>query len=89
MTEEQMNRLESTIKNWLNKGAQCNSSLQPYTRSLYPTYNPGIRTKRSDRNRNSSKSNTNKKSKHHHPIRSNQSSMIEMCEDFLRNNRKL
>jgi hypothetical protein len=85
MTEEQMNRLESIIKNWLNNGAQCNSSLKPYKRSLYPTYNPGIRTKRTDRSRNHNlhKSKTNKKSN------PSQSTMIQICEDFLRNNRKL
>jgi hypothetical protein len=75
MTEEQMKRLESIIKNWLNNGAQCNSSLKPYTRSIYPTYNPGIRSK----NRRSNKLKTTKKS--------NRNSMIQMCEDFLRNNR--
>ena len=69
MTEEQIKRLESIIKNWLNNGAQCNSSLEPYTRSLYPTYNPGIRT----RNRRSNKRRT-------------RNSLIEICEDFLRNN---
>jgi hypothetical protein len=69
MTSEQMKRLESIIKNWLNNGAQCNSSLEPYTRSLYPTYNPGTRT----RTRRSNKRKTH-------------NSMIEMCEDFLRNN---
>lgn len=74
-----MNRLESIIKNWLNNGAQCNSSLKPYTRSLYPTYNPGIRTKRINQSQKR-KSKINKKS--------NQSSMIQMCEDFLRKNRK-
>jgi hypothetical protein len=83
MTEEQINHLESIIKNWLNNGAHCISSLKPYTRSLYPTYNPGIRTKQVDRSRNRSsyKSKTNKKS--------SQNTMIQMCEDFLRNNRKL
>ncbi len=81
MTEEQMKRLESIIKNWLNKGAQCNSSLKPYTRSLYPTYNPGIRTKQTDRSRN------RRSSKLQATRKSNQSSMIQMCEDFLRNNR--
>jgi hypothetical protein len=83
MTDEQINRLELIIKNWLKNGAQCTSSLEPYTRSLYPTYNPGIRTKRADRTRNrtSYKSKTKKKS--------NQSKMIQMCEDFLRNNQQL
>jgi hypothetical protein len=91
MTEEQINHLESIIKNWLNNGAQCNSSLKPYKRSLYPTYNPGIRTKRTDQSRNRSlhKSKTNKKLNHNHSIRSSQNTMIQMCEDFLQNNRKL
>ncbi|CAF0806931.1 unnamed protein product [Rotaria sordida] len=87
MAEEQINHLESIIKNWLNNGAQCNSSLKPYTRSLYPTYNPGIRTKRIDHNLHKSK--TNKKSNHNQLILSNQSMMIKMCEDFLRHNREL
>jgi hypothetical protein len=87
MSEEQMNRLELIIKNWLNNGAQCTSSMKPYTRSLYPTYNPGIRTKRA--NRGSYKSKSTKKSNHNYSITSNQSKMIQMCEDFLRQNRKL
>ena len=89
MTEEQMKRLESTIKNWLNNGAQCNPSLKPYKRSLYPTYHPGIRMK--NRRSHQQKRHQNpKKHHHHHPsIQSNRSSMIQMCEDFLRNNRKL
>ncbi|CAF0753775.1 unnamed protein product [Rotaria sp. Silwood1] len=87
MAEEQINRLESIIKNWLNNGAPCNSSLKPYTRSLYPTYNPGIRTKHIDHN--SYKSKTNKKSNHNQSTIPNQSTMIKMCEDFLRHNREL
>ena len=69
-----MNRLELIVKNWINHGAQCNASVKPYTRSLYPTYNPGIRTKRYSKLR---KSKTHRKS------------MLHLCEDFLRKNRKL
>ncbi|CAF0962017.1 unnamed protein product [Adineta steineri] len=83
MSEEQINYLETIIKKWLNNGAQCNSALKPYSRSLVPTYNPGIRTKQvhHKQNRHLHKSKTNKKS--------NQSTMIQMCEDFLYKNRKL
>jgi hypothetical protein len=86
MTEVQMNRLESIIKTWLNDGAQCNSSLKPYTRSLYPTYNPGKRTNK-NRNRSLKKSKSNKKS--NRSITSSRSTMIQICEDFLRDNRDL
>jgi hypothetical protein len=87
MSEEQMNRLESIIKNWLNNGAQCTSSLKPYTRSLYPTYNPRPRTKRADLSSN--KSQTHQKSNRNPSIKSKQSTIIQMCEDFLRNHRDL
>jgi hypothetical protein len=75
MTEEQMNRLELIVKNWINHGAQCNTSVKVYTRSLYPTYNPGIRTRK-----RYSKLRTSK---------THQKPMIQLCEDFLRKNRKL
>lgn len=86
MTEEQMNRLESIIRTWLNNGAKCNSALKAYERSLYPTYDPGLRTKRQT---SSDRSSSKKKKTSHHPhhsIRSNDSVMIQLCEEFLRNN---
>ena len=64
MTEEQMNRLESIIKTWLNNGAKCNSALKAYERSLYPTYDPGLRTKReTSPDRSSSKTKKKKQKK--------------------------
>ncbi|CAF3186993.1 unnamed protein product [Rotaria socialis] len=87
MADEQVHHLESIIKNWLNNGAQCNSSLKPYKRSLYPTYQPGSRTKRTDYS--PQKSQPNKKPNHNRSILPNKSIMIEMCEDFLRNNKDL
>ncbi|UJR35878.1 hypothetical protein I4U23_028621 [Adineta vaga] len=92
MSEEKMNYLESIIKTWLNTGAQCSSSLKPYTRSLYPTYNQGIRTKRAHRrvnHHNKHKSKTKKRSKRTLSVKSNRNSMIHICEDFLRNHREL
>lgn len=77
-----MNQLELIIKKWLNNGGKCNSSIKPYTRSLYPTYNPGIR----NRKHHLYSSKTKKKSKLN---QSNQNVMIQMCEDFLKKNKKL
>lgn len=47
MSEQQMNRLELIIQNWINQGAPCDPSLKPYKRSLEPTYHRQKRTKHS------------------------------------------
>ncbi|CAF1409514.1 unnamed protein product [Adineta ricciae] len=91
MSEEQVNRLETVIRTWLNAGAQCSSSLKPYTRSLYPTYKPGIRVKRTHRRetRSRRRSHAKKSSKRVLSTKSSRNSMIQVCEDFLRNHRRL
>ena len=37
MSEELANRLELSIRKWLNRGGICSTHLEPFQRSLYPT----------------------------------------------------
>ena len=88
MTEKHINYLQSIINNWLNNGAPCTTSLKPYERSSRATYNSGRRRKRSKHKPYQSQ--IKKQSNPNHLTRiSKQTTMIQMCEDFLRNNREL